>query len=517
MAKVNELVVSLGLNTTTFHSKIKEVNQTLKLFKSEFEKAGAGVKDFEKTQEGLKAKFESLNKQIEVTQAKIKAYKEEIEKTKQKLKEKQDILQDTTKRYQEQKNKVEELTKLYGENSKEVQEAKKQLTKLEVELTQNEKTVGNTANTLKRYQTELNNTESDLKKLEKQLEDTNKKMGSSLTFENAGTKLANFGKITNDIGKTITSLGTAIAPVSLAMSGLGGFAIKTSIDFEAAMSKLKALSGAGAKDMQALTDKAREMGKATSFSATEAAEGLQYMALAGWDTNEMLTGIEPVLRLAEAGNLELGRASDLATDSLSSMGKSVDELQGYLDIVAKTSTVANTDIDQLMQAFLEVGQTADTLGIDTIDLAANLSTLADAGKKGGEAGHSLQTILSRLSAPTAAISTALDELGVQVFDSDGKFRGLTTVLQDFDRAMSGLSEEQQLYYSTIIAGKNHLTNFQTLVKNVGTKTADYTKQIKDSDNALFEMAKTMKDNVQGQLERLKSAIEELGLSFGETI
>ena len=163
------------------------------------------------------------------------------------------------------------------------------------------------------------------------------------------------------------------------------------------------------------------MGQATSFSATDAAKGLEYMALAGWKTSEMLTGIEPVLRLAEAGNLDLGRASDLVTDSMSAMGKSVDELGTYLDMAAKTSTIANTNIEDLMSAFIEVGQTADTLGVDTAELSGALATLADAGKKGGQAGHSLQTILSRLSKPTADVQKALDDLGITVYDSEGNF------------------------------------------------------------------------------------------------
>ena len=368
MSTVSELVVSLGLNTTTFHSKIKEVNQTMKLVKSEFENASAGVKNFQSTQDGLKTKISSLNSQIDVTKTKISLYKTEIENTKKKLEEKNKTLQDTTKRYQEQKAKVETLTKEYGENSKEVKEAKEELAKLEVELAQNEKAVLNTTTQLKRYQTELNLTETELKNLNSQVAQTEREL-SGLGWSNLGTQLQEVGSIVTGVGEGFVNVGKKISVVSTAVAGLGTAALKTSINFESQMSRVEAISGATGKELESLTDKAREMGKATSFSATDAAKGLEYMALAGWETSEMLTGIEPVLRLAEAGNLDLGRASDLVTDSMSAMGKSVDELGTYLDMAAKTSTIANTNIEDLMLAFIEVGQTANTLGADTAELS----------------------------------------------------------------------------------------------------------------------------------------------------
>ena len=196
----------------------------------------------------------------------------------------------------------------------------------------------------------------------------------------------------------------------------------------------------------------------------------------------MLDGLEGILRLAEAGAIELGRASDLATDSLGAMGLEVSELNDYLDVVAATSTSANTSIEQLMEAIIVAGPVAKQLSIEKESLAAALAKLADKGTKGSEAGKALSSILSRLAKPTKDVQKALDKLNVELFNSKGEFRGLEAVMGDMNKAFSSLSEEQKLQYATSLAGKNYLSQFLNLVDSADGSLQDYASSLYNVDD-----------------------------------
>lgn len=312
------------------------------------------------------------------------------------------------------------------------------------------------------------------------------------------------------VGKVATVAGTAIA------GGLG-FAVKKAADFEGGMSKVAAVSGATGSDLQDLTDIAREMGSKTSFSATEAAEGLEYMALAGWDTNQMVSGLEPVLHLAEAGALDLGRASDLVTDSMASMGIEVQDLDGYLDKVAATSANANTDIDALMEAFVIAGGTFQRLNVPLEESNAFLGILANRGTKGAEAGTAINAIMTRLTKTTGPAAEALEDMGIAAFDADGNFRGMETVLKEVEVAMADMTDEQKAQAVEMLAGLNHGKSLEKMLNGLGDEYDDLKDDVINSNGALKTMRDIMKDNLQGALENLSSAFEEMAISIGEAL
>ncbi len=225
----------------------------------------------------------------------------------------------------------------------------------------------------------------------------------------------------------------------------------------------------------------------------------------------------PVLRLAEAGNIDLARASSLVTDSMSAMGIEVEDLEGYLDIVAQVARSSNTDIDQMAEAYIKVGGTLRGLDVELEDSALALGFLANAGIKGAEAGTGLNAVMLNLTAPTGRAKQALDELGYSAFDSEGNFKGLETVLFDLQEATKGMDAEQRNMTLSMIGGKEHVKTLNALMNGLDDSYDGLKSSISEADGALEEVAKTMQDNNKGSLIELKSAIEELALKIYDTL
>lgn len=293
--------------------------------------------------------------------------------------------------------------------------------------------------------------------------------------------------------------------------------INTFADFEASISNVKAISGATRQEMELLTAKAKEMGASTSKTAKDAADALGYMALAGWNTETMLKSIYPTLRLSEAGNIDLGRTSDLVTDSMSSLGIGADELQGYLDKVAKTAASSNTDIDALMEAFLECGGTVNRLKMPLSEASSLLGALANRGVKGSEAGIALNSILINLTAVSGQAAKAMKELGLSAYDSNHNFRGYAVVLEDLYNKIKDMDDEKQNYYLSSIGMKTRINDLQKLLMGISGEYEELKEKVEDSDGALERMARTMQDNLKGSITRFQSALEGVKLTLGEEL
>src|SRR5690625_1904428 len=348
------------------------------------------------------------------------------------------------------------------------------------------------------------------------------KIGADITdfsrkMAESNKALSNFGKANAETFDAFKKTGAAGVGIWTAIGAGLGFAVKTAADFESGMSQVAAISGATGSELEALTARARELGGTTFCSAREAADGLQYLALAGWDTTQMMDGLEPILHLAEAGALDLGRAADLVTDSMAALGLEVDDLDGYLDKVAKTAASSNTDIDALMEAMVVAGGTFDRFNVPLEEANSFLGVLANRGFKGSEAGTALNAIMARLTSGTGEAATALEEMGISAFDSEGNFRGMEEVMYDVKGALDGMDDEQRAHYQTMLAGLNHGKTFSAMLEGLGGEYQDLKGDIKDSDGALKEMRDIMKDNLQGALENLISAFEEVMISLGTAL
>ena len=377
------------------------------------------------------------------------------------------------------------------------------------------------ATAIEKKQTQLNQTQAKLNEYDKSL----KKVNDDLKYHTSQLKEA--GKNMQDAGGKITDAGKKMSVVSAAVGGLGVAAVKTAADFETSMSKVAALSGASGDELEALEKKAREMGASTKFSATESADAMGYMALAGWDTNKMLAAIEPILNLAAASEMDLATASDIVTDYMTAFGIECDDAgknaTHFSDMMAYAMANSNTTTEMLTEAYKNVAATAASMGYTAEETTAVLMTMANAGVKGGEAGTALSAIMTRLATDTKGCASSLAEYGVQVYDSEGNMNSLSSILEGCKNVWNGLTQEQQANLAKSIAGTNHYSKFQTIMSGLqegaegaGSSFTNYAQALTKCDGAAGDMAATMQDNLNGQITEVKSKLEESAISIGQS-
>lgn len=334
--------------------------------------------------------------------------------------------------------------------------------------------------------------------------------------------------VTSGFQKGISSIGdmaakglkatmTILTGAATAIGTLGAAAIKVGSDFEGAMSKVEAISGATGSDLEALTNKAKEMGASTKFSATESANAFEYMAMAGWKTEDMLNGIEGIMNLAAASGEDLATTSDIVTDALTAFGLSAQDSTHFADILAQASSNANTNVGMMGETFKYVAPVAGALGYSAEDTAIAIGLMANAGIKSSQAGTSLRSIMSRLAKPTKEVQTAMDALGVSLTNSDGSMKELNEVIDDLRTGFSGLSEAEAAELASSLAGQEAMSGLLAIVNASDEDFDKLQSSIYSCDGAAAQMAETMNDNLQGQLTILKSGLEGLGISFYENI
>ena len=321
------------------------------------------------------------------------------------------------------------------------------------------------------------------------------------------------------VGKTCAVAGAAITG---SIGGIFAASSKVGMEFEASMSKVQAVMAATPTQLEALEKAARDAGAKTTKSASEAANALEYMGLAGWTVKESQEALMPVLRLSEAGAMDLGLTSDLVTDSMSALGLKMSEvgqsgLENYLDMVAKTSNSSNTSIQQLMEGLVIIGGTAKNLNVPMEELNAIMGVMANRGLKGTESATALNSILINMTTGAGQAGKAMEKLGLNAFNSDGSFKGLGKVFEELRGKLEGMTDEQKNYYLAMIGGKTQVDALQKILDGVGDEYGELKDKIVDSQNALNTMADVMNDNSKGGIAQLKSALEEAGITIYENL
>lgn len=351
--------------------------------------------------------------------------------------------------------------------------------------------------------------------------------------DGAAHSLDEYGQTVKETGNAAGSAGSAIDTMrgvlgaNFATSALSvvvdklreaaSYAVEVGKEFEGAMSKVEALSGATGADLEALKDKAAELGRNTSFSASEVAEAFSYMALAGWDTEQMLASISGVLDLAKSSEMSLGETSDIVTDYISAFGLSARDTGHFVDVMATAMSKSNTDTAQLGEAYKNVASTAGQFGYSVEETTSALMTMANVGVKGGEAGTSLNALMVRLATNTKNCSDELKKYGVNIYDNNGSMKSLTSILTGIAEAMSKLTTEEQANLAKVIAGQNQYTGFLSVMQGLGDAAKqngqsfeDYTEKLKNCDGAAQSMSDTISNNLEGDMKGLESATEGLG-------
>lgn len=335
--------------------------------------------------------------------------------------------------------------------------------------------------------------------------------------------LSKIGSMTTKAVSTFAKASAAaISAGAGAITAGAGAAIKVGSNFEASMSQVAATMGItvqeianGSEDFDKLKAAAKEAGATTMFSASQAAEALNYMALAGYTADEAIATMPTVLNLAAAGGMELSTASDMVTDSMSALGDKAGTVESFVDKMAKTSQKSNTSVEQLGQAILTVGGTAKSLSGGVDEMNTCLGILADNGVKGAEGGTLLRNVILALSAPTDVAAKAMNSLGLQVFDAEGNMRPLNDTFNDLNDILSTMTAGEQTQVLSTIFNAADLKGVNALLANSGERFDELSGYISDCDGAAAAMAETMSDNLQGKITLIKSALEGLGIQIYE--
>lgn len=356
-------------------------------------------------------------------------------------------------------------------------------------------------------QREIVETEEELRRLQQEAATTNTALSK---IDVAGQKM-------KTVGNSIAGAGKKMMGVTTVIGGVGVAAVKTAADFDSAMSQVAAVSGATGKDFDALRNKAREMGAKTKFSATEAAEAMNYMAMAGWKTEDMLDGIEGVMNLAAASGEDLAATSDIVTDALTTFGLSAKDSGHFADILAAASSNANTNVSMMGETFKYCAPIAGALGFSAEDTAEAIGLMANAGIKSSQAGTALRTIMNNLAGDVKISGKAIGDVTIATTNADSSMRDLSDILADCRSAFGNLTESEKAQAAESLVGKNAMSGFLALMNAGEDDIAKLSSAIDNCDGSAEKMAMTMQDNLAGQLTILKSQLQELAISFGDIL
>ena len=508
--------IKIGASMSEYQAAMKAAVASMKQLSSEYSLAAANAKLYGTKSDALKAKISELTQKMDVQKTKVEDCKSHYETLTTRL-------DNNKKKSEELKAKVAELSKAYeeskeatGENSEETKKLKTELDKAEKQLATTEAQTTKYEAAVKKQGAAVTQAEADLANMEVQLRDVNAEL--------ARQKFDEYAEKAGKVGQAVQTAGQHMMKVTTAIGGVAAASVTVAANFEQQMSKVQAISGATAEDTDRLTESARQWGRDTKYSATEAGEAFEYMALAGWKTDDMLEGIGGILNLAAASAMDLGTASDIVTDYLTAFGLSAKDAGKFADEMAYAMSHSNTTTEALGEAYKNCAATAASMGYSVEETTAVLMTMANAGVKGGEAGTALNAIMTRLATDTKGCATELAKYGVEVYDAQGNMNSLSSTLTGVRGVWNNLTDEQQANLAKTIAGTNQFSALQTIMSGLsdeaiasGMSFSDYAEALQNCDGTASDMAATMQDNLLGRLTQLKSKLEDVGITVGNSL
>lgn len=322
-------------------------------------------------------------------------------------------------------------------------------------------------------------------------------------------------KISSCASGALKATAAIIGGAATAVVGIGTAAVKVGATFEASMSKVEAISGATGTELAALTDKAKEMGAKTKFSAAESADAFSYMAMAGWKTADMLSGIEGIMNLAAASGEDLATTSDIVTDALTAFGMQASDASHFADVLARAASNSNTNVGLMGETFKYVAPVAGALGYSAEDCATAIGLMANSGIKASQAGTALRSIFTRMAKPTKEVQGAMDTLKISLTNSNGSMKSLNEIMVDLRKGFAGLTADQKAQMAATLGGQEAMSGLLAIVNASDEDFASLTDSIANCDGAAQKMADTMNDNLSGQITILKSGLEGLAISLYE--
>lgn len=474
-----QLTARLGPN---FSQSFKNASRTMQLLQNDLKGADKKLKDVSAYQKQQNA----------------------VEKSRQRVSELQAEHERLTKEIEEAGQATPELTRQLQANEKALQKAQDATAREEEKLEE-------LSNTLREAGINTDNLGRDTNELRQQYEKLEKaqKKVQEITEKQAANKQA--------ISETKAQLGGLIGTVTAVGAAIYAGPVKKAAEFQEQMSTVKSISNASAEDMAKLSQKAKEMGATTAFTAAEAGEAMEYMAMAGWKTGDMLGGIEGIMNLAAASGEELGSVSDIVTDALTAFGLSASDAGHFSDVLAQASSNANTNVSMMGSTFQKVAPVAGALGYSVEDMSLGIGLMANASIKAEVAGTSLKTALANMAKPTKQQAAYMDKYGISLTKTDGTMKSFGEVVENLRGSLGGLSEQEQIAAATAIFGKE---SFAGMLAIVNASEQDYnklTEAVYNCDGVAKRMAETKFDNLNGSITLAKSAFDALQVELGELL
>lgn len=314
-----------------------------------------------------------------------------------------------------------------------------------------------------------------------------------------------FGAMAAIGGKAVTAVGSALKSVTTS-------AVSAGMSFENAMSSVAAISGATGTNFESLSKKAKEMGASTKYTATEAANAMEYMAMAGWKTEDMLSGIDGIMNLAAASGSDLARTSDIVTDALTAFGKQAKDSGEFADVLAAASANANTNVDLMGETFKYVGSVAGAMGYSIQDISLATGLMANSSIKGSAAGTALRSTITRMAKPTEESSMAMSVLGLSLTDTNGNMKSFGEVMKDMRKGMQGMTEDEKASYAAMLGGQEAMSGLLAIANASDEDFNKLSDAINNAAGSAEKMADIKMDNIQGDVTKLQSSLEGLGIT-----
>ena len=490
---------------------LEEAKNSTTASAEEISKLENNVSECEQELENANSENERYATTVQRWQTEVNRAEAAVNRTTREINDNETAIQQLESATEDTSQATETLTDKVKRQESELEELKRQYTNVAAEQGQSSDEARSLANQIESLSGELRNNRTTLNEasnaadsFDQSLEDVDDEANNTT---NGG--LSAFGVALGNLASQI------ISTVISKMKELVTETLEVGKTFDSSMSQVAAVSGATADEIELLRDKAKEMGSTTKFTASEAADAFNYMSMAGWKTEDMLSGINGVLNLAAASGSDLATTSDIVTDALTAMGYSAKDAGRLADVMAAASSNANTNVEMMGQTFKYAAPIVGALGYNMEDTAVAIGLMANAGIKADKAGTALRSVLTRLSAPPKECAEAMDELGISMTDSEGNMKSLDQIMQDLRVAFAGLSETEQTAAAKHLAGAEAMSGLLAIVNAAPEDFNKLTDAVKNSEGAAEEMANTMLDNLGGDMTLLSSKLEGVQLAIYE--
>ena len=517
-----------------YNNQLRQIKSNLSEFRSELKTCKSEYKDTANTAQALAAKEQILSKQYEEAKKAVSLYTQIIEEANPKLEEYKRKHEGLSQQYDDAKSKLDAMKESGSATTEEISEQQKVVDDLEKELKKANDTYSKATEEVNKYKSYLNNAKVEEEEYGTELQKTSQYLREAQNSTNQCAKsIDEFGDETEEAKKEINEFWTlvgagvatevvveALKKMADGLKKVATAAVETGEQFNASMAQVAATMGMtseeianGSERYQLLESVARKCGETTMFSASQSAEALNYLALAGYDAEKAAETLPKVLTLAAAGGMDLAYASDLVTDSMAALGMETYELDRYIDQMTKTAQSSNTSVSQLGEASLVCAGAVSLAGQDIVTMNTELGILANNGIKGAEGGTHLRNVILSLTAPTDKAAAKLKELGVSVEDvTTGDMRPLNDIIKDLGNSISDLGSVEKAATIRKIFNKTDIAAVNALIKDSGKSYDTLSEKIRNSSGAADEMAKVLNDNLKGDITILNSALEALGIA-----